>query len=100
MGKGRALITGSSVGIGAALADVFAAHGHDLILVARNREKLQARAIDLEQRHQVKVAWFSEDLADHEGPARLHRTVSAEGLEVEHLVRRGGPRGLRDHRDR
>ena len=43
MGKERALITGGSVGIGAALADVFAAHGHDLILVSRNREKLEAR---------------------------------------------------------
>ena len=43
MGHTRALITGGSVGIGAALADVFAAHGHDLILVARSREKLEAR---------------------------------------------------------
>ena len=40
----RALITGGSVGIGAALADVFAAHGHDLILVSRNsREARSAR---------------------------------------------------------
>ena len=43
MAKERALITGGSAGIGAALADVCAAHGHDLILVSRNREKLDAR---------------------------------------------------------
>ena len=36
MGKGRALITGGSAGIGAALADVFAEHGHPLILVSRS----------------------------------------------------------------
>ena len=89
-GTGRTLITGSSVGIGAALADVFAAHGHDLILVARDREKLQRRAAELEQKFQVKVAWFTEDLAEPGGPARLHRTVSAEGLEVEHLVNNAG----------
>ena len=89
-GKARTLITGASTGIGAALADVFAGHGHDLILVARNREKLQARAMDFEKRHHVKVAWFTEDLTDPAGPARVHRTVSAEGLKVEHLVNNAG----------
>jgi short-subunit dehydrogenase len=88
--KARTLITGASAGIGAALADVFAGHGHDLILVARNREKLQARAIELERKHGVKIAWFTEDLADPGGAARVHRTVSAEGLEVENLVNNAG----------
>ncbi|HEV3216249.1 MAG TPA: SDR family oxidoreductase [Vicinamibacterales bacterium] len=88
--KGRTLITGASTGIGAALAMVFAEHGHDLILVARNREKLQARAIELERSHNVKVAWFTEDLADPGGPARVHRSVSAEGLAVENLVNNAG----------
>ena len=48
MGTGRALITGGSVGIGGALADTFAEHGHDLILVARNRDKLDARGRDIQ----------------------------------------------------
>jgi short-subunit dehydrogenase len=87
---GRTLITGASTGIGAALAMVFAEHGHDLILVARNREKLQARAIEIERSHKVKVAWFTEDLADPGGPARVHRCVSAEGLAVENLVNNAG----------
>jgi len=90
MGTGRALITGASTGIGAALSDVFAEHGHDLILIARNREKLQARAIAIQEKFGVKVAWFTEDLADPGGPARVHRTVSAEGLEVECLVNNAG----------
>ena len=89
-GTGRTLITGSSTGIGAALAEVCAAHGHDLILVARNREKLQSRATELEQKFKVKVAWFTEDLADPGGPARLQRTVSAEGLDVDNLVNNAG----------
>jgi short-subunit dehydrogenase len=89
-GTGRTLITGSSTGIGAALAEVFAAHGHDLILVARNREKLQSRATELEQKFKVKVAWFTEDLADPGGPARVQRAVSAEGLDVDNLVNNAG----------
>jgi uncharacterized protein len=90
MGTERALITGGSVGIGAALADVFAQQGHDLILVARNREKLEARAADVQKRFGVRVTCLPDDLTDPAAPSRLHRAVTDQKLEVHYLVNNAG----------
>lgn len=90
MGTGRALITGGSVGIGGALADVFAEHGHDLILVARNREKLEARAADVRKRFGVHVTCLPDDLTDTAAPARLHQAVTDGKLDVHYLVNNAG----------
>jgi short-subunit dehydrogenase len=90
MGTERTLITGGSVGIGAALADVFAEHGHHLILVSRRRDKLEARAIELRKKYQVQVTCIPEDLADPAGPRRLYDAVNAAGFEVHNLVNNAG----------
>lgn len=59
----EALITGGSEGIGFALAECFARDGIDLILVARNEEKLNRARNYLEERYSVKTAVFSRDLS-------------------------------------
>lgn len=90
MGHTRALITGGSVGIGAALADVFAAHGHDLILVSRTRDKLEARGRAIHTQFGVDVVCLPEDLSDPQGPRRLHEAVGGLGLDVHCLVNNAG----------
>jgi len=90
MAKARALITGGSVGIGAALAEVFAAHGHDLILVSRTRDKLEARGQDLRRTSGVDVVCLPEDLTDPQGARRLHQAVVDRGLDVHYLVNNAG----------
>lgn len=90
MGQGRALITGGSTGIGAALAEVFAEHGHDLILVARTREKLEARRIAIQEKFAVDVVCMAEDLSDPDGPRRIHQAVTERGLDVHYLVNNAG----------
>ena len=90
MAQERALITGGSVGIGAALADVFAAHGHDLILVSRSREKLEARAGAIRQQFGVDVVCIPGDLTDPHGAGRVYDSVTARGLDVHYLVNNAG----------
>ncbi|MHA6493505.1 SDR family NAD(P)-dependent oxidoreductase [Pseudomonas borbori] len=62
--EGTALITGASSGIGAVYADRLAARGHDLILVARDRTRLEAQAQRLQDSHHVKVQIQVADLTN------------------------------------
>ncbi len=84
------LITGGSRGIGLELAKQFAAHGHDLILVARTRDALEAAAGILEGKHGIKVTVLVYDLADQQSPQRLFDAVTAEGMQVDVLVNNAG----------
>lgn len=56
------LITGASSGIGATYAERFARRGHDLVLVARDKARLEALAIDLRQQYSVAVDVLQADL--------------------------------------
>ena len=47
------LITGASGGIGLSFAETFVKHGHNLILVARNKEKLESIQAELETKYAV-----------------------------------------------
>ncbi|MCZ7497343.1 SDR family oxidoreductase [Agrobacterium tumefaciens] len=59
-----ALITGASTGIGAAYADRFARRGHNLVLVARNQERLEGVASRLRVETGVSVDIVRADLTD------------------------------------
>jgi len=83
------LITGASAGIGAALAREFACHGHDLVLVARREERLDALADDLE-RHGVTAHVVAMDLAADGAPARLWAELDERGITVDTLVNNVG----------
>lgn len=56
------LITGASSGIGATYAECFARRGHDLVLVARDKARLDALAARLHQEHGVVVDVIQADL--------------------------------------
>ncbi|WP_029013328.1 SDR family NAD(P)-dependent oxidoreductase [Niveispirillum irakense] len=56
------LVTGASTGIGATYADRFARRGHDLVLVARDRKRMEALAARLRQETGVAVDIIQADL--------------------------------------
>ncbi|MGV8864524.1 MAG: SDR family NAD(P)-dependent oxidoreductase [Pseudomonas sp.] len=62
--KGTALITGASTGIGSIYADRFAKRGYDLLLVARDLERLETLAARLRNETGVKVEVLTADLID------------------------------------
>jgi uncharacterized protein len=88
-GRGTALITGASAGIGAVYADRLAARGHDLVLVARDPERLAAVADRVGTRHGRSVRTVAADLTDAGGLAEVEALLRAdEGITT--LVNNAG----------
>src|ERR1700731_1310468 len=73
--KGTALITGASAGIGAIYADRLARRGYDLILVARNQNRLAALAERLKNETGRSVETITADLNDKADLARIETTL-------------------------
>ena len=85
-----ALVTGASGGIGADIALILAERGHDLILVARSREKLAALAESLEKKHGIHVTVLTADLTEASAPDSIAKFVADKGLTVDVLVNNAG----------
>lgn len=87
--KGTALITGASSGIGATYADRLARRGYDLILVARDKDRLAASAKKLTAETGVKVEVLPADLNKKSELSRVEKRL-AEDASITLFVNNAG----------
>ena len=85
-----ALITGGTSGIGAAFARALAARGDDLVLVARDPERLAATAASLRATYGIAVETLTADLADRDQVLRVAERLESVDRPVDTLVSNAG----------
>jgi uncharacterized protein len=88
--KPVALITGASSGIGMELARVFAAHGHELVLVARRRDRLDGLAAEIAVTGRPRPTVLTADLERREGASAIAAELASRELEPAFVVNNAG----------
>ena len=85
-----ALITGASSGIGEAFAQILAARGMHVVLVARSAEKLRVLAQALSEQHGIRADVVPADLCREGAAQEVYRRTQTLGVAVDLLVNNAG----------
>ena len=90
MTKGYVLITGASEGMGREFARLFSQNGYPLVLVARNKTRLDTLAKELSANDRVDVRTLSKDLSLPTAPEELKTAIDDQKIAIEILVNNAG----------
>jgi uncharacterized protein len=88
--KGYAVITGGSNGFGWEFAQLCAADGYNLVLIARNTQELERAAAELRHRYSADVVTLSKDLFYEDAAMDVYEEVRSRELPVEILINNAG----------
>jgi uncharacterized protein len=85
-----ALITGASLGIGLEFAKIFAAAKNNLVLVARNEDKLKSLSAELQNTYGITVKVIAADLSNMDEVQKVYDICKAENITIDYLVNNAG----------
>jgi uncharacterized protein len=85
-----ALVTGASNGIGLELARIHASKGGNLVLVARNLEKLNDIKAELEKKFNIKVYTIGKDLSKPDAALEVYNETNQQKIQVDYLINNAG----------
>jgi len=88
--KNTALITGASNGIGLELAKIHASKGGNLVLVARNKAKLDELKNELEKQYNVSVYTIGKDLSEPNAAQQVYDETSKQNIQIDYLINNAG----------
>lgn len=86
------LITGASSGIGYEFAKIYAKNGYNLVVVARNGDKLEALKKEILKKisKDVKITVIEADLSQENASERLYNQIKSNNLKIDTLVNNAG----------
>ena len=84
------LITGASSGIGYELAKLFAKDGKNLIIVSRNKDRLEQVKTEIENKYGIRIEILPKDLSDPQAPLKIFSELEKEDIDVDVLVNNAG----------
>jgi short-subunit dehydrogenase len=85
-----ALVTGASSGIGYELAKLFAEDGKNIVVVARNQDRLEKLKTEIEKKSGAKVIVLVKDLSKPNAPQEIFSELEKKNINVDVLVNNAG----------
>lgn len=83
-------ITGASSGFGKATAEIFAKNGHDLIISARRKEKIEALAQELTEKYKINVLAVELDVRNQKAVKNAFEKLPENWKKIDVLINNAG----------
>jgi short-subunit dehydrogenase len=84
------LVTGASTGIGNEFSRLLAQDGYNLVLIARNEEKLKKLSTELEEKYNIFAKVIVKDLSFPNSPLEIFKETKEQELNISVLINNAG----------